>query len=413
MANSMLSGYRVLDLTSNEAQFCGRMLADMGMDVIRVEKPGGDECRNVGPFYGDIIHPEKSLWWFALNANKKSITLNLESNDGQSIFKKLVARADILLENNKPGYMASLGLDYPILREINPKLIMTSMSAFGQTGPYSDFKSAELILNALGVFLYGIGDADRPPCRPNFPLAGMASAIHASTATMIAHYYCSKTGQGQYIDVSAQAGVPWFTGNIGAWWQMEHLEMPRAGAAMIRRPDLLTRFIWPCADGYVIFQFYGGVVGLKSNKALAKWMNEENFGDDYFKNLNWDHFSLYTETQAVVHRLEDQVALFFKSKGKHELATEGTTRGILLGYISDVRELHANPQLAARNFWKEIEHPELGKSISYPGFFFTSSLLECMIRRRAPLIGENNLTVYTELGLSGADLNSLNQAGII
>ena len=413
MSRQMLHGYRALDLTDSEAQLGGRILADLGADVIRIEKPGGDPSRHTGPFYGDKIHPEKNLWWFFLNANKRGITLNLESQDGCELFKRMVKNADFVIESYPPGYMARLGLDYAVLAEINPRIIVTSMTSFGQTGPYKDFKSSELVLMALGVFMYGTGDPDRPPVKPNYPFAGIASATHAASATMLAHYHATKSGKGQYIDVSAQAGIPWFTGNVGAWWQMEKRELPRTGPYVARRPDLNTRFIWPCKDGYVLFQFFGGVVGRNSNRALAEWLAEEAVEDEYYFSIDWNDLDLYKVSQEVVDRLEKPVGAFLLRKGKQELVEEATRRGIILGYLGEMRDLFQNPQLASRQYWKEIEHPELNKAITYPGFFAKSSLSEFSIRHRAPLIGEHNSEIYSEIGVSEDQLFIFNQAGII
>ena len=409
----MLQGYRALDLTSGEAQLCGRILADLGVEVIQVEKPGGDDWRNRGPFYKDEIHPEKSLWGFFLNANKKGITLNLESKDGIEIFKKLAENVDFVLESSPPGYMAALGLDYHALASICPRIIVVSLTPFGQDGPYKNFKASELILMAMGVFMFGTGDPDRPPTRINYPLALISSAVHASSAAMIAHYHCTKTGKGQHIDVSAQAGVPWFTANVGAWWQMAHVELMRTGPYVARRPDLNTRFIWPCKDGYVIFQFYGGVVGSRSNKALAQWIKEKNLGDEYFHSVNWDALDLYKVSQDEVDKLEKIAGAFLLSQGRNELAEEATKRGVILGYISRTGDVFQNPQLLSRNYWKNIEHPQLGRSVQYPGYFAKSSRFEYAIRNRAPYIGEHNTEIFGAIGISSDELFRLNQAGII
>jgi crotonobetainyl-CoA:carnitine CoA-transferase CaiB-like acyl-CoA transferase len=409
----MMQNYRALDLTDGEAQLCGRLLGDMGIDVIRVEKPGGDSSRNTGPFYKDSIHPEKNLWWFILNANKRGITLNLESREGQQICKKLIKNTDFIIESYPPGYMTGLGLDYAALKEINPRIIVTSMTPFGQTGPYKDYKYSELVLMALGVFMFVTGDPDRPPVKPNYPLAGIASAIHAASAMLIASYYRTKSGEGQYIDVSTQAGIPWFTGSVSSWWQMERREMTRTGSAMARRPDLYTRFIWPCKDGYVLFQLFGGAVGLRSNKALAEWMAESGIKDEFFSNVNWEKLNLYQDSQELIDKLEKTIQAFFMTKGKLELTEESTKRGILLGYIGEMSDLFQNPQLASRNFWKKIEHPELNRALTYPGSFARSSAMGWGTRQRAPLIGEHNEEVYEEIGISKEQLILLNQAGVI
>ena len=413
VSTMMLQGYRVLDLTEREAQLCGRMLADLGADVIRIERPGGDPTRNIGPFYQDIVHPEKSLWWFVLNANKRGITLNLESRDGRDIFKKLVKDADVIIESFPPGHMAKLGLDYSTLSEINPRIIVTSMTPFGQTGPYKDYKASELVLMALGVFMFVTGDPDRPPVKPNYPFAATSSAMHAASAITIALWHSTRSGEGQQIDVSAQAGVPWFTGNVGAWWQMEQKEVTRTGAYMARRPDLNTRFIWPCKDGYVIFQLFGGVVGVRSNKGIAQWMAEEGFADEHFGTIDWEKLNLYHVAQEVVTTLEKPIAKFILSKGRKELVAEATKRGVLMGYVDSTSDLFHNEQLASRDFWKNIEHPELKESISYPGYFAKSSSTDFSIRHRAPLIGEHNDEIYGEIGISKNQLLSLNQAGVV
>ena len=137
---AFLAPYRVLDLTDERGLFCGKILGDLGADVIKIEKPGGDPVRNIGPFYHDIPDPEKSLFWFAFNTNKRGITLNLEAHDGREIFKRLVKSSDFVIESFEPGYLAGLGLAYSALREINSRLIMVSITPFGQTGPYAHYK---------------------------------------------------------------------------------------------------------------------------------------------------------------------------------------------------------------------------------------------------------------------------------
>lgn len=411
--SNMLEGCRALDLTSNEAQLCGRILSDLGADVIRVERPGGDPCRNTGPFYRDQVHPEKSLWWFVLNANKRGITLDLEKQDGRELFKRLVAGADFVIESFQPGYLGGLGLDYACLNEVNPRIIVTSVTPFGQTGPYRDFKSNESVVMALGVFMNGIGDADRPPVKPNYPLALMASGVHAASATLIAHYYCRKTGLGQHIDVAAQAGMPWSANNVGPWWQSAKRILPRTGNSFVRRPDLVQRFIWPCKDGSVLFQLTGGAAGVRSNSALAAWIKGENAGDDYFKTFDWDAFDAFKSSQETTDRLEANVARFFAGKTQQELVQESEKRGVLLGYITGLGALPSNPQLKARGFWRDIPHPEFNSALSYPGYFINSSPVPCAVRRRAPLIGEHNYEVFGEIGLSREEVRAYNEVGVI
>jgi len=177
-SETALGPYRVLDLTDEKGLLCGMLLAGLGADVIKVERPGGDLARNIGPFYDDIPHPEKSLLWFAYNLNKKGITLNIETVDGREIFKRLVKTSDFVIESFPPGYMARLGLDYSALSQINPRIIMTSITPFGQTGPYRDYKGSDLICMASGGLMYVSGDPDRPPVRITIPQAYCHAGAH-------------------------------------------------------------------------------------------------------------------------------------------------------------------------------------------------------------------------------------------
>ncbi len=409
----MLQDHRALDLTDGEGQLCGRILGDLGVDVIRVERPGGDDSRRVGPFHKNVVHPEKSLWWYTLNANKRGITLDLTKRDGRDLFKRLVKGADFVIESYGIGRMVEMGLGYDVLREVDRGVILTSITPFGQTGPYQGFKATELTILALGGFLYGIGDRDRPPVKPNYPLAKIASAVHAVGGTLLADQYRHATGEGQHVDVSSQAGVPWFTQNAIYWWQTEHRLLLRSGRAFVRRPDLDARAIWPCKDGHVLFQIHGGVVGITSNKAMARWMAEEGFGDERFHGFDWDRLDLAKTSQEELAALEDVVAPFLMSKTTEELAAGAEQRKILLGRIDGIRSLSKNPQLASRDLWTSVEHRELGASLTYPSYFFRSSEVSCGIRRRAPLIGEHNDEVYGEIGLSKEEILAYSQAGVI
>ncbi len=196
--NTLLGPYRVLDLADDRGLLCGKILADMGADVIKIEPPGGDPARRIGPFYGDDPDPEKSLYWFAYNTNKRSITLNLEDNEGQQIFKDLVKTADFVTESFDPGYMAGLGLGYSDLEKINSRIIMVSITPFGQTGPYVEHKYRynDMIVWALSGFMHPNGDPDRAPTQITFPQAYLHGGAEAATAAMAAHYARETFGEG-------------------------------------------------------------------------------------------------------------------------------------------------------------------------------------------------------------------------
>ena len=184
---SLLAPFRALDITDEKGFLCGKVLGDLGADVIKIEKPGGDPARSIGPFYHDIPDPEKSLYWFAFNMNKRGITLDIETADGQQIFKKLATTADFVIGSFPPGYMDKLGLGYSALSEINPQTIVTSITPFGQTGPYQDFKGSDIVAMAMSGLMYLIGDPDRPPVRISFPQAYLHAGVEGAVGSMVAH----------------------------------------------------------------------------------------------------------------------------------------------------------------------------------------------------------------------------------
>lgn len=386
----------------------------MGADVIKIEPPGGDPSRNIGPFYHDIPDPQKSLFWFAYNANKRGITLNIKSADGQQIFKKLIKNADILIESFNPGYMDSLGLGYPVLSQINPRLIMVSITPFGQSGPYKDYKSSDLISMAMGGFMYISGDADRPPVCPVAPQAYLNAGADAAAAAMIAYHHREMTGEGQQIDISIQQSVTLSIYLAVAYWEISRFRIKRYGNSRLLGSRVLSRMIWPCKDGYVNFVILGGATGSKTNKALTKWMDEEGMLPEFMREIDWDKFDLATVTEEQMHSLNECVGKFFLKHTKATLYEWAIRTRAMLYPVSNAEDLLANVQLNDRNFWTKVDHPELGDTITYPGAWAISSEANLGIRRRAPLIGEHNHEVYEEeLGMTKENLTILKQLGVI
>ena len=226
---SLLSGYRVLDLTDDKGFLCSRILADMGANVIKIEPPGGDPSRNIGPFYHDEPDPEKSLYWFAYNANKRGITLDIKTSDGRQVFTRLVETADFVIESFPPGFMDSLDLAYSSLSQVKPGIIMVSITPFGQTGPYRDYKTSDIVSMAMGGLAYMMGEPDRPPLRVSFPQAFLHASAEAAVGAMIALYHRELDGEGQWVDVSIQASLPVVTVNVIPFWELNQVILKRAG----------------------------------------------------------------------------------------------------------------------------------------------------------------------------------------
>lgn len=415
MGKGLLGSCRVLDLTDEKGFLCGKILADLGADVIKIEKPGGDKARNLGPFYHDVPDPEKSLYWFAYNLNKRGITLNIEAEEGRQIFTKLVKKAHFIIESFAPGYLDDLGLSYLELSRTNPRIIMTSITPFGQTGPYRNYKASDIEVMAMGGLMYITGNPEQPPLRISLPQAFLLASAHGSAASMVAHFYRETSGEGQHVDVSAQECVLWEIANAIPLWELNRNILRRVGSYMAGRwTGTKQRLLWKCKNGYVLFYILGGAFGVKTNRAIVKWMEEENLVPGYLANFNWDAFDMATQTQEMQDQIETYISKLFSMFTKEELYSEALKRGIMLCPVNTSKDIFENIQLKDRGFWMDIKHPELSTSIRYPGAFAKLSETPLNTKRRAPLIGEHNLDIYGgELGLSGPELDDLHNDGVI
>ncbi|MET0502176.1 MAG: CoA transferase [Candidatus Binatia bacterium] len=412
----LLSPYRVLDLTNELGFLCGKILGDLGADVIKIEPPGGDPARATGPFYKNQIDPEKSLFWFGFNNNKRGITLNLESPRGRELFLQLVATSDFVVETFTPGYLDSLNLGYAELNKINSRVVLTSITPFGQTGPYSRFKASDIEIMALSGCMSLTGDTDRPPLRVTFPQSYGWTGSYAAMGALIAHYHRELTGEGQQVDVSAQACLLWAFSHAHTFWDLNrHLEK-RAGSFMTGRSitGAKMRVFWPCKDGYLNFIIYGGEAGRRTNQALVDWMDSQGTAPDFLKQKDWKTFDIAKVTQEEIDLMEKPIGEFFKSVTKADFFKQVVKRQ-MLGYpVASVKEIFADPQHEARNFWQKVEHPELKSAIEYPGGFAKFSEGACQIWRRAPLIGEHNREIYgQELRIAPAEIAELQEQGVI
>jgi benzylsuccinate CoA-transferase BbsE subunit len=409
-----LSPYRVLDLSDGKCDFCARILADMGADVIKVEPLDGSSGRNIGPFYHDTPDPNKSLYWFVYNANKRSITLNLTSSDGKSIFNELVKTAQVVIESLPPEHDLKGYLSYTELSKLNPSIVAVSITPFGLTGPYRNYKAPDLIGTAMGGAMYLTGDPDLPPLFVSFPQAYLNASAQAAVATMIALWYRELSGEGQQVDVSMQESVTAISTNAIGHWEFYSEILSRSGPYRVGLSVAAKlRQTWKCKDGYVSFILMGGKAGSASNKMLIEWLASEGMADDFLKQMD-PAFDMRYSTQEFHDHLSQSIERFFLTHTKAEIAEEAFKRGIMLYPVSTIKDLVEAPQLKARDFWEGIEHPELGKEIlTYAGPFAKLSETPWENRRRAPLLGEHNLEVYQELGLSKEELASLKQAQII
>ena len=412
---ALLSPYRVLDLTDERGLLCGKILGDLGADVVQVEPPGGSPARQVGPFFGDDPSSEKSLYWWAYSSNKRGITLNLEHSDGKAVLERLAAAADFVIESFDPGHLDRIGLGYSRLSSINPGVVMVSITAFGQDGPYADYKAADITGMALGGFMDLTGDPDRPPLRPSFPHFHLHGSAAGAAAAMLAHTHRALTGEGQYVDVSCQQAVARTLAHAPQIWDIEGAILQRMGVYRQTSGDNRVRINWPCADGYVNYMLQGGGVA-PSTRALFQWMEEDGFDVTVLQAFAWEEMGYGRITPEVMDAVVGPMAAFFERHTREELTRQSLTRRILLFPVATPSDLRRHPQLEAREYYTPFEHPELGTVVDYPGAFIKGgdgSVL-APLRRRAPQVGEHNVEILGgELGLKAGEMESLRRSGAI
>jgi crotonobetainyl-CoA:carnitine CoA-transferase CaiB-like acyl-CoA transferase len=415
----MLSCYRVLDLTDEKGFFCGRLLGDLGADVIKIEKPGGDESRRIGPFYKDIPDPQKSLYWYAFNANKRGITLDIETADGKAIFKQLVKKTDVVIESFKPGYMKEIGLGYETLSAINPGLVFTSVSAFGQEGPYKDFKAYDLVVRALGGMIYTVGDTDRPPLTTSYFHSFLVGAAHAAIGTMVALYCRAFTGKGQQVDAPTQQGLG-FVGNAEQQlpWILNQTIPQRQGrnrfTTQMKEGGMYYQpILWRCKDGDISFSLATAAMAA-SHKAIMEGMKQDGIDTSALDKWDWTKPHDGEWNREELDAVMDTIRKYFSLHTKEEFLRMVQEKGVHIGICLNVEEALKFPQYVERNYWVDIDHPELGTKLTYPGGFVKFTEADCGIKFRAPLVGEHNEEIYSkELGMSQKEIISLKQANII
>ena len=410
----LLSPYRVLDLTDDRGLLCGKMLADLGADVIQVEPPQGNAARRLGPFANDDVRPENSLFWWAYAANKRSITLDIETVDGCILLRRLAKQADFLIESFPPGYLADLGLAFSDLKELNPALVMVSITAFGQDGPYANYQATDIVGMALGGFMSLTGDSDRAPLRLSFPHFYLHGSAAGATGAMLAHAHRALTGEGQHVDVSCQQAVAKTLAHAPQSWDIEGVIIKRMGVFRQTSADTKVRVNWRCKDGYINYMLQGGSVAA-STRALLAWLDEEGMGDDYLNDINWEELGYGLVPTEVMERIVEPLQNFFESKTKDELSQGSVDRRILLFPVATPRDLLEHPQLEARKYFRQLEQPGRDTTVTHPGAFVSAmGAAQVGPSRRAPLIGEHNFQIYCEeLGLSKEELSVLKQGGVI
>ena len=404
MGRRPFDGLRVIEYGNLiSAPYCGKLLAGLGAEVVKIERNGsGDEARNHGPFPNDSPDPEQSGLFLFLNANKLGITLNVGTPSGKEIFRKLSDEADVLIENNPTGTMKELGLGYGSLVKSNPKLIMVSITPFGQTGPYATYKAHHINTCASGGEAVGIGRPDREPLTMPYSQGGYQAGVAAATAVLAALIARGKTGKGQHIDIS-EAEV-WATMHVGA----AILTFLYRGVTGMRRGIHGGYFrypctVFPCKDGYVS----------ANTPQLAQWVRFL----ELIGNPKWAESPRYRDRRAMEEKYPDEVdALlqpWFKEHTKEEILKLCQNRRIPITPVYDVGEMVNHPQLKEMKFFVELEHSRAGK-LMYPKGPCTFHKTDWEWIGAAPLLGEHNEQVLCQrLGYSKEELAKMRESGVI
>ncbi len=407
----MFDGYRILDLTDERGQLCARMLGDLGADVVKIEPPGGDRARRLGPFAGDEPDPSKSLTWFAYNTNKRGVTLGLDTADGRDLFRRLVSAADAVVESFPPGYLPGLGLGYEELSRLKPGLVMLSITPFGQTGPDAGATATDLTLVARGGLLNICGEAGRPPARMRIPQSHAQAGAQGAMALALALRHRDMTGAGQYIDLSMQEAVAGSLITVQQHWDIMRRNETRG--TKLRRGNVMGGYSWPCADGHIAWCWWVAPGWGYKMYGILEWMTEEGMASDLW-DWDWENRSTNELNQQEVDHWEEIFAKFFLTHTKAETYEQALKRRIMLFPTYNGVDLAGYQQLHDRGYFQRVPHLELGREIVYPGSFAETSEGMWSLRRHPPLLGEHNREVYGgELNLSVGELAVLKAAGAI
>jgi crotonobetainyl-CoA:carnitine CoA-transferase CaiB-like acyl-CoA transferase len=408
MAEKALQGVRVVELAKFvSGPYCAKLLADLGAEVVKIEESLiGDEARRRGPFLIDVPHPERSGLFLYLNTNKLGITLNIETETGRELFKQLVNRADILIEDNPPRVMPELGLDYENLRAINPRLIMTSITPFGQTGPHRDYKAYHLNSFHAGgephIMFDNSVTADRAPVKGPGLIGDYDCGLSAAAATLAALYARGATGLGQHVDISKQESAIALDRVDNLLYPNRHKSETKETIRSHAQGRGMIGGLMRCKDGYVMLAAvqdnqWRGLVDLMGH---PEWTMDDRVRDERSRTLQ-------------AREITSQVQQWMMDKTTDEVFRGGQERGVPVGKVNSPQDVVNSPQLRWREFFVKIEHPETGK-IEYPTAPYRLSETPWAADRPAPLLGQHNEEIYCQLlGYARQDLATMRENGVI
>jgi len=391
-----LSGMVVLDLSQILAgPVCAMMLADMGADVIKVEKPdGGDDNRRAGPpFIGG-----QGAGFMAANRNKRSLALNLRDESGRQVFERLLERADVLVENFRPGVMERLGIGYERVSKLKPSLIYCSISGHGGTGPYKDRGGFDLIAQGMSGLMSITGVPDGPPVKVGVPITDISAGILAANGVLCAYIHAQKTGQGQLVDTSLlEAGIAYTIWESSGFFADGEIPGPLGSAHRVLAPYQALR----TSDGYINI----GAANQRTWEQLCRAIGQEELIEDQRFKEPGDRKAREGELAALLE------AIFSQQSTAYWLETLEKA-GMVAGPINDISQVYEDPQVIAREMKVDLEDPDLG-TLHNIGIPVKLSATPGSIRRRAPMLGEHSWEILTESGFAEKEIADLFDSGVV
>jgi crotonobetainyl-CoA:carnitine CoA-transferase CaiB-like acyl-CoA transferase len=403
MPDRALEGVHVVECgVAGAATYAAKLMADLGADVIKIEDPGsGDPARQLGPFPGGQPHPEKSGTYLYYNCNKQGVTLNLRNSKGRELLDRLLTEADVFVHDFPPAEANRLGLEYARIRELNPRLVMTSISPFGESGPYRDYKAYDLTTLAAGGWLWlngAPGHPEMPPLRPFGQQSARQAGVHAAVATMGALFTRLRSGRGQHIEVSAQECITSIAEFSLALWTYMDTQTARYGQRPIQPLDFFQ-----CKDGGWIFALtieehqWQRLVELMEAPEWTQW---EVSANRFARASNWDALRPFMEEWVSQWNTDD---LYRAAQAKR----------VPFAIVSTLSDLVDSPHIKARGFFVQFAHPEAG-SFKYPGAPYKLAETPWEIRSPAPALGQHNEGILGgRLGVARSELASLREAGVV
>lgn len=410
MADQALAGIRVVEFTDEIASYCGRLLADLGAEVIKVEPPGGGVQRHTPPFLQGVEPgPDASIAFWVHNMSKKSVVLDLDTADGQRLARQLALSADVVIEDNPPGYLAARGLGYEALSAEKPSLVYTSVTGFGQTGPHAHYAYADIVGQAMGGVMTLAGEPDDPPNQIYGNQANVSASIQAAQGTLLALLYAEATGEGQQVDVSAQEALSMAQETAMQTWDLQKTNRRRTGERGMMPVSLPGMGVYQCQNGHVVA--YVMAPGGADFPDLVAWMREEGMaGDldqpeyaDLIANLNMATLTQYMinpdlakDVIPKLMHINELVRAFFAAKDATVAYEEGQRRRLLIGLVSTPKDLAENKQLRARDWYRMVDLGPLGRTVEFPGPPYRLSETPPVVSR-PPMLGEHTDAVLATL----------------